>query len=1367
MLRRPPEILITTPESLNLLISSKNSRVMLSGVETVILDEIHAVLGSKRGTHLITAVDRLVPLAGEFQRIALSATVRPLEPVAEFVGGLKARPAGQDHRYQKRPVAVLQSTAPKHYRLTVEAIEQGDDGTGENREAFWQALATALTGEIRRNTATLVFCNNRRTVEKLTRYINDAAGEPLVYSHHGSLARELRLAVEHKLKAGELKGIVATNSLELGIDIGDLDAVLLVQTPPSLTAVIQRIGRAGHGVGQVSRGILFPIHGRDFLEAAVASGSLPAAEIEPVAPIEGPLDVLAQVLLSMTAVETWDLDALYAFLKTSYPYRNLSRKSYDLVLEMLAGRYADTRLRELNPRVALDRLDNTVKARDGAARLIYLEGGTIPDRGYYDLRLADTKAKIGELDEEFVWERSLGETFMLGSRIWRIMSVTHNDVEVVPGDQTVNIIPFWRSEEQNMDFYYAEKIGCFLEEADEKLEEESFAGQPLFKNTWSVRAARLLTEFLKRQKEVTGRPLPHRHHILIEHFADPLNAADSKQVILHTLWGGRVNRPFALALAAAWEKKFGYPLEIYVGNNSILLMLPHSFAPPELFSLVRPQNLEELLRRKLESTGFFGAKFRESAGTALLLPRAGFKKRMPLWLNRLRAKKLMAAVTPYADFPILLETWRTCLQDEFDLAAAGRLLEEISDGRISVSETVTHQPSPFASDVIWRQVNKYMYEDDTPFSDQQTGLSRELLRELVYSPHLRPPIPRELVRELDGKLKRTAPGYAPADGEELLIWIKDRLFIPADEADSLFASMERDLRSAGGHLSLEKILGGLGGKVAWLHLPGAEQPGLCALEMLPRLTAGLGVSLAGLTLRPLLPGAEGQLSAGLDRASALFSREAPESGESGSDTALLVSQWLSYYGPVPRDFVGRRLGLPEEVWAAVQATLLEEEYVVADVLAEGGQEEVCDRENLERLLAMARRARRPAFDPLPITALPLFLATHQGVVEKGDTLEDLQYRLEQLFGYVGQARLWEEAILPARMEPYYTAWLDRLMQTSHLIWFGRGDRRIGFCFRDDLDLFPAGGEHREEEDTAQGRTLFPDPWGKYDFFALSRHTGMPSDLLTRSLWRQTWQGGVTNDNFAVLRRGILTKFTPLQGEERRGSGHRAGYSRWSATRPSQGNWYALPESEEQDPIEREEMVKERIRQLLSRYGVIFRELMQQELPAMQWRNIFRTLRLMEFSGEIEAGHFFEQITGLQFASREAGRFLRKGLDGSGIYWLNAADPASPCGLRLPGLDEDLPPRLPTNFIVFHGQRLKVVARRNGKELLIKAGPDDPDLPRYFAFCNTLLTREFNPLKSIVVESVNGLPAHASPFKKVLQGIGFTREYKDLRLRRQY
>lgn len=1359
MLRRPPEILITTPESLNVMLSSKNSRKLFHGVETVILDEIHAVLDSKRGTHLMTAVERLVPLTGEFQRVALSATIRPLEPVADFIGGFTAKPAGEEYRYEKRPVRICKSTTKKEYSLTVDTIMQHMDDQ-EQEDALWQTLAVTFTKEIRQNKATLVFCNNRRAVEKMTRLINDYAGEALVYSHHGSLARELRLAVEEKLKGGELKGIIATNSLELGIDIGNLDAVLLVQTPPSLTSAIQRIGRAGHGVGQVSRGTLYPVYGRDFLEAAVTSLALPEADIEPVTPMEAPLDILAQILLSMTSVEIWDTDELYAFIKTSYPYRNLARKSYDLVLEMLAGRYADTRLRELRPRVVLDKLDRTVKARDGIALLLYQGGGTIPDRGYYDLRLADTKAKLGELDEEFVWERNIGESFLLGTQVWRILRITHNDVEVIPGDQTINIIPFWRSEEQNRDFFYAEKIACFLENAEQSLDNGELAGQLTSELQWSPEAAERLTRFLLQQRETTGTSLPHRHHLLIEHVEDLLNKSDNKQVVLHTLWGGKVNRPYAMALSAAWEKKYGYPLEIYANNDSIMLMLPHSFAPQELLTLVSPDNLESLLRQKLESSGFFGAKFRENAGRALLLPKAGFKNRMPLWLNRLRAKKMMAAVSNYSDFPMMLETWRSCLADEFDLNTVKQLLDEINSGQIQVSEAVTNRPSPFSADLIWRQTNKYMYEDDTPFSEKKSGLSEALLKELVYSPQLRPELPEELIRQLDEKLKRTAPGYAPADEEELLLWLKERLYIPAAEADALFSAIRRDHSVKSADLKWE-----LAKKAAWIQLPQTEQPGLCALEVLPQLCSALELPLTALKIMPLHEKAESALTNGIRKLEAFG--KADSDADTRMDTAVFIGQWLSFYGPVAENFICETFGLPVEALSSVLAALLEGEMIVTDVLTSGSEKtEVCDRENLERLFAMARRARAPRFNALPLSALPLFLAEHQGLVDKGTSPDDLQEHIEQLFGYPAPAQLWEEVILPARMEPYYSAWTDTMMQSSDLIWFGCGNKRIGFCFREDLELF----QPREPDlnGLEEAKALFPDALGKYDLLTISRYTGVPSDELTKMLWQHAWRQNISNDNVAVLRAGILNKFTPAPLEEqRRGSGRRKGFNRWAATRPLQGNWFLLPQAEKPDPLEQEEQVKDKVRQLFQRYGVLFREVLQQEIPELQWRSIFRTLRLMEFSGEIYSGHFFEQLPGLQFASMEAYRFLQSGLNEHAIYWVNAADPASVCGLKLSGLHDELPSRLPSNYLVYRGPELKVVAQRNGKALIIMADVADPDLAEYFTFFKTLLTRDFRPLKSITVETINGESAVTSPYRKALEKIGFTGRYKCLELRRQY
>jgi ATP-dependent helicase Lhr and Lhr-like helicase len=464
MLKSPPEILITTPESLNILLASKGSRHLLTGITTVILDEIHAVAGNKRGTHLITALERLVPLSGEFQRIALSATVRPLETVAEFVGGLQET----NGQYRRRPVAIVRGERTKQLSLSISAPEQPDPGAGHGEE-LWPALARRFYDIIGEHNSTLFFANSRRTTEKVTRLINELAGEELAYSHHGSLSREIRLAVEERLKAGELKAIVATNSLELGIDIGRLDSVVLIQTPRSISSAIQRIGRSGHGVGEVSRGLLFPTQGMDFVAAAVLARAIAEGEIEELHPVQAPLDLLAQIILSMGLVETWDLDELYSFLKTSYPYRNLPRNQFDLVVGMLEGKYADSHVHELKPRATVDRLANTIATRPALSLLIFMEGGTIPERGYFDLRLRESGAKIGELDEEFVWERRLGDTFSLGAQVWQITEITHSAVQVVPARRTQQIIPFWRAEELDRDFYYSEKIGNFLEQCSGEL----------------------------------------------------------------------------------------------------------------------------------------------------------------------------------------------------------------------------------------------------------------------------------------------------------------------------------------------------------------------------------------------------------------------------------------------------------------------------------------------------------------------------------------------------------------------------------------------------------------------------------------------------------------------------------------------------------------------------------------------------------------------------------------------------------------------------------------------------------------------------------------------------------------------------------
>ncbi len=552
MLRHPPEILITTPESLNLLVSSAGGRTNLKDLSCVILDEVHAVVGSKRGVYLMTAVERLVPLSGEFQRISLSATIRSPETAAQFIGGYMISGSPVQPEFTARSVPVVRSQITRQYDIKVLFPEAE---IPESKGPEWTRLVTELKKVIRENRSTLLFANGRRLCERLALAINEEEETPLAYVHHGSLSREIRAEVEKKLREGELKAVVATNSLELGIDIGALDEVILIQPPPSVSSAIQRVGRAGHQVGQVCKGTIFPINPHDLLEAAVLSPLIISQDMEAINPVICPLDVLAQVIVAMVGLEKWDIDTLFAHVTASYSYRTLSREQFDLVLNMLAGRYADSQIRDLKPQISIDRLDNTVAAKKGALLSVYTSGGVIPDRGYFHLRHQESGALIGELDEEFVWEARLGQIFALGAQNWRIERITHNDVFVMPGNPSIMAAPFWKGEENHRDFHFSELIGNFLEEANDRLENAGFIDNLKQNFLMDTAAATGLVAYLKSQKEATGCDLPHRHHIVVELVMAGTGGAAENQLILHTMWGNRVNRPLAMALDAAWEAK--------------------------------------------------------------------------------------------------------------------------------------------------------------------------------------------------------------------------------------------------------------------------------------------------------------------------------------------------------------------------------------------------------------------------------------------------------------------------------------------------------------------------------------------------------------------------------------------------------------------------------------------------------------------------------------------------------------------------------------------------------------------------------------------------------------------------------------------
>ncbi|RMH22637.1 MAG: DEAD/DEAH box helicase [Acidobacteria bacterium] len=1370
MLRQPPEILITTPESLNILLTSESGRDLLRHLETVILDEIHAVAGTKRGTHLITAVERLVPLAGEFQRLALSATVEPLDGISAFVGGLRSEEVAGIRRYVPRPVGVVEVKGEKRYEVAVSLPAGGVAEAAAGEDGFWPPLVAELERRVRDHRSTLIFANSRRMTERVTFLLNEAARSELAYAHHGSLAREVRSEVERRLKAGGLEAIVATSSLELGIDVGSLDQVLLVGTPPTVSSAIQRIGRAGHGVGEVSRGVVYPIFGRDLLQAAVVAGAIEPQAVEPLRPVRAPLDVLAQVVLSMVATETWEIDRLYDVLRSSWPYRDLRRSRLERVLEMLAGRYADSRIRSLRPRLDLDRVAGTVRGRPGSARLVYMAGGTIPDRGYYALRIEGTMAKIGELDEEFVWERSVGDSFTLGTQSWQIRKITHNDVLVVPRGGGAAMAPFWRAEARDRGIELSERIGALLERADRELEQRGFLAWLRREHRLEPAAARALVALLAEQKAAAGGRLPHRHRLVVERSAGGPDGDGRQRVILHTFWGGTVNRPLAMALAAAWEEQHDEPLETWSDDDCILLLPPRRADVAALVAGLADRDLVGLVRRRLESSGFFGASFRLAAATALLLPRAGFRQRTPLWLSRQRAKKLLAAVARYDDFPILVEAWRSCLEDAFDLPSLERLLGEVADGTIAIDEVHTTTPSPFAANLLWQQTNELMYDDDVPEA-RGSRLRPELLEEVVFQAHERPRLPAALVARFERTVQRLAPGYAPRDGDELRRWVEERLLVPAGEWRRLLAAIDRDLGAAeAGRRLVEEVAG----RLVAVTLPAATEAAVCAVENLPRLLHAWGATPADVALRSPLDRRSPPAADAVAALDVLLARRAqdPAGGEAERELrAALVAEWLRFHGPVSPARLTAAFGLADGEREALLAHLEARRLVVAGQLVEGVAEtSICDAENLERLLRLKRRAARPAWKALPATHLPLFLADHQGLARPGDGLEDLQRCLERLIGYPAPAASWERDLLPARLKPYFPSWLDSLFQTSELLWLGCGPERVAFAFPGDLELLgapAAEGGGASPEAAAELARLFPAGDGRYTLAELASAAGTTVAAVSRRLWPLAWQGLASNDGFLALRRGIASRFAPPVVADR--ARRRRPPRRWQRGAGDLGRWFPVQwPPPPPGALDRELLDKDRVRVLLERYGILFRQLLARELPALRWSRVFRALRLMELAGEVLAGHFFDGVGGPQFISHAAFRRLRAGLPEDAIYWLAASDPASLCGVEVAGLKERLPARRATTYLVFHGRRPVLVARRGGRRLRIRVGPDHPQLPSYLVALKAMLERPVAPQPAIVVETINRRPAPESPYAGPLgEHFRITREPQALRLWKHY
>ena len=1301
MIRHPPEILITTPESLNLMLSSAGGRSLLYEIDTVILDEIHSVVDSKRGAYLMSAIERLVPLSGEFQRIALSATINPLELVASYVAGYKR----QKNNFIPREISMLTSTAEKQYDIQIRYPERAADRDEE--EKVWDYLAEDMLPRIHENNSTLIFVNSRALCEKLTFKLNTAAGRIVAYAHHGSLSREIRSEVESRLKQGQLEAIVATSSLEMGIDIGALDEVMLVQSPGSIASSIQRIGRAGHQVGASSRCTIYPTHPRDFLEAAVLAKAVTERSLEPIKTVNTPLDVLGQIVVSMAGTENWDLDDLFMELRRPTAFYRLTRKEFDLVINMLLGRYFDHHIRELRPKIRIDRTNNRIEARKGALLSLYLSGGVIPDRGYFQLRHEQDNARIGELDEEFVWEARVGQVFSLGTQTWQVKKITHNDVIVSPARAGSSAPPFWKAESLNRSFHYSEQINLFLESANQQLEHVGFSEHLINNHATEPRVADEIVSFLRRQKAHCNRDLPHRHHILFEQIRSAPGRASGNQLVIHTGWGAEVNRPFGMALEAAWEQRFDEQPEIYIANESIVLQLTHPIAASDLLEMVPSHRLETLLRHRLEGSGFFGARFRESAGRSLLLSKGRFNERKPLWMSRLQSQKLMDAVLKYEDFPILLETWRTCLQDEFDMINLRRMLAEIENRDIQISEVETNTPSPFAQSVAWDQINTYMYMSDTPKSTKRSNLREDLLTEVVFSPDLRPALNPELVANFVHQRQRLNESWRPRDMDDLEDWTKERSLIPKDEWLQLSDLLDFDVD-----------------QTRFKKIPGTE----------------------------LIASTDD-----VDRISTIYSK----TSKAGEDLEVLIANWLQHYGPLSADRIADRLEINiVEVSACLDSLTAARTLIHGELIIDSEDLYYCDSANYEFLLRQQRLSHRQEVVALPLEALTGFILDWQSRTTSSDPLDRLYDCLERLRGLPLAAGLWESEVLPARLKDYETGQLDLLFQEGELMWLGHGEKTVTFCHPSDIELVSTS--------RTKPSALITDDQARYDFAALQEKTDLTTSNLSEKLWHEVWQSRITNDTVLALRRGIETDFKPLENmRQLAGAGKRRAFGQWRSRSPLVGNWLRVPASDQDlDAIETEELNKERARLMLARSGIAIRELCLRETDAFEWRLIFRALRLMELSGEVISGHFFKNIPGPQFMTPESLRCFQDQC-GDRIFFINACDPASPSGLGLGSHGDDLPRRIASNYLVYHGSELVLTVSKRGKSLNFHVSPDNIHIDEYLNILAHLSYRSFQPVRQLGIDTINSEPAINSPFlSRIEQCFNVARDHKSITIQRE-
>jgi ATP-dependent helicase Lhr and Lhr-like helicase len=1252
LLKDPADILITTPESLYLMLTSQ-ARDILRGVETLVLDEVHAVAGTKRGAHLALTIERLEAICERPpQRIGLSATQRPLAEIGRFVSG--ARDIALVDAGTRKPLDLqvivpledmreLGSTASLSQPVMSDGVEM-DSGTEHGAQSIWPSIYPEVLKLVREHRSTIVFVNNRRLAERLALRLNELAEEEIARAHHGSLAREQRQIVEEDLKAGRIPCLVATSSLELGIDMGAVDLVIQVESPKSVARGLQRIGRAGHELGAVSKGRIFPKFRADLLESAVVARAMREGEIEETVIPRNPLDVLAQQIVAIASQDEYSVDDLHALVKRAYPFRDLSRVQLENVLDMLAGRYPSDEFAELRPRIVWDRTAGVVRAREGARRLAVTNAGTIPDRGLFGVFLVDGGGRVGELDEEMVYEARAGQTFLLGASTWRIEEITRDRVLVSPAPGLPGAVPFWKGEGVGRPFELGQKIGAASRELS-ALKPEKAAARLRDEYHLDPRAAKNLLTFLHEQADATGA-VPSDRTIVVERFRDEIG---DWRVCILTPFGGRVHAPWAMAIAARLRESLGVEAQSIWSDDGIALHFPDADTPPSAEELViDPADVEGLVVQEVGDTALFGARFRENAGRALLIPRRRPGERTPLWQQRLKAQSLLHVARKYGSFPVILETYRECLQDVFDLPALRGLLQGIKTRELDVVEVETSSASPYSASLLFDYIATYMYEDDTPPAErraQALSLDRDLLRELLGQEELRDLLDADAVDEVERQLRGE-----PKTADQLHDQLRIRGDLRAGEYDPALAEP----------LLAER-------RAIVMRVAGEDR--LIAVEDAGRYRDALGA----------MP------PSGLPD---VFLEGGPES------LRQLVLRYAKGRGPFTSEQANDRFG--RDV-TPLLADFERSDLIVRGELRPGGTErEWCDPDVLRRLRRASLAALRKEVEPVPQDALARFLPGWHGI----DRRASLREALVPLQALPLPAALWESDVLPRRVPGYRPEHLDALCASGEVVWTGAGSDRVALYFREDaaaLGQVPGGpAPEGDEYDRIRAALTHALYWDE-----VLAETGLDEGVALPALWELVWSGEVANDAWTPLRASrrfgqVKPERRPRRFSRRRVQAVSATAGRWSST----GRLFSgAPERRALAEL------------LLERHGIVTRDGVRSEGIPGGYGAVYAELRALETLGLCRRGYFAEGLGGAQFAlggAVERLRELREAGEDPDALVLAAADPAQPYGAALPWPKRAgaRAARVAGAYVVLLGGEPVLYVERGGRSLTPLRDPDD-------------------------------------------------------------